>query len=157
MICLRFGGTCKNYPTRIPNSSPSCCCTSVTKTVKCRYLGNREWYHRSAGVKMTGKIFKYRNFKNLFKQTFKKKENQSEEEKINQSAQSRPEGPLPRSGAPEGALDFYPEYLPNPSTIKFSLKQNINKYKMKIVFVALPSGYRLCFKAQRTKGSPRNN
>ena len=21
----------------------------VTKTVKCRYLGNREWYHRSAG------------------------------------------------------------------------------------------------------------
>ena len=106
---------------------------------------------------MTGKFFKYKNFKNFFKQTFKKKENKIEEEKINQSAQSRPEGPLPRSGAPEGALDFYPEYLPNPSTIKFSLKQNRNKYKMKIVFVALPSGYRLSFKAQRTKGSPRNN
>ena len=28
----------------------------VTKTVKCRYLGNWEWYHRSAGDKTTGKI-----------------------------------------------------------------------------------------------------
>ena len=25
--------------------------SSVTKTVTWRYLGNREWYHRSAGVK----------------------------------------------------------------------------------------------------------
>ena len=28
----------------------------VTKTAKCRYLGNREWYYRSAGSKTTGKI-----------------------------------------------------------------------------------------------------
>ena len=28
----------------------------VTKTVTWRYLGNQEWYHRSAGVKTTGKI-----------------------------------------------------------------------------------------------------
>ena len=38
--------------TRIPNSS---CCCCVTKTVTWRYLGNQEWYHRSAGVKTTGK------------------------------------------------------------------------------------------------------
>ena len=73
MIWLRFGGTCKNYPTRIPNSSPSCCCTSVTKTVKCRYLGNREWYHRSAGVKMTKTKFWIwkRKFKNERKNNLK--------------------------------------------------------------------------------------
>ena len=29
---------------------------SVTKSVKWRYLGNQAWYHRSAGVKTTGKI-----------------------------------------------------------------------------------------------------
>ena len=42
---------------RIPYScccSSSCCC-SVTKSVKWRYLGNQAWYHRSAGVKTTGK------------------------------------------------------------------------------------------------------
>ena len=38
--------------TRIPNSSP----LLVTKTVTWRYFGNREWYHRSAGVKTTEKI-----------------------------------------------------------------------------------------------------
>ena len=44
----------QRYPTtRIPDSLSSCC---VTKTVKCRYLGTREWYQRSAGVKTTGKI-----------------------------------------------------------------------------------------------------
>ena len=29
----------------------------VTKTIKCWYLGNREWYHRSTGVKTTEKKF----------------------------------------------------------------------------------------------------
>ena len=46
---------CKIHPTpRIPNSCCSCCC-SVTKSVKWQYLGNQAWYHRSAGVKTTGK------------------------------------------------------------------------------------------------------
>ena len=46
-----------NHPTpRIPNSCCCyCCCSSVTKSVKWRYLGNQAWYHRSAGVKTTGK------------------------------------------------------------------------------------------------------
>ena len=44
-----------NNPTpRIPNSY-CCCSSSVTKSVKWRYLGNQAWYHRSAGVKTTGK------------------------------------------------------------------------------------------------------
>ena len=30
----------------------------VTKSVKWRYLGNQAWYHRSGGVKTTGKILK---------------------------------------------------------------------------------------------------
>ena len=38
--------------TRIPNSSV----LSVTKTACAMDLGNWEWYHRSAGVKTTGKI-----------------------------------------------------------------------------------------------------
>ena len=35
--------------------SNSCCCSSVTKSVKWRYLGNQAWYHRSASVKTTWK------------------------------------------------------------------------------------------------------
>ena len=43
--------------TRIPNSSSCCCCScsSVTKTVTWRYLGNQACYHSSAGVKTTRK------------------------------------------------------------------------------------------------------
>ena len=41
------------YP--IPARHPRPPLLSITKTVTWEYLGNREWYHRSAGVKMTGK------------------------------------------------------------------------------------------------------
>ena len=34
---------------------PTAAATSVTKSVKWRYLGNQARYHRSAGVKTTGK------------------------------------------------------------------------------------------------------
>ena len=45
------------YPTpKFPNSCYYSC--YVTKSVKWRYLGNQAWYHRSAGVKTTGKILK---------------------------------------------------------------------------------------------------
>ena len=43
----------RNPTPRIPNSY--CSCSSVTKSVKWRYLGNEAWYHRSAGVKTTRK------------------------------------------------------------------------------------------------------
>ena len=36
---------------------------SVTKSALWRYLGNQAWYHRSAGVKTTGKKFWIRKFK----------------------------------------------------------------------------------------------
>merc|ERR1712016_380155 len=42
-----------NPTPRIPYSCYYC---YVTKSVKWRYLGNQAWYHRSAGVKTTGKI-----------------------------------------------------------------------------------------------------
>ena len=43
---IDYASTSCAYPTtRIPNSCSSC----LSKTVKCRYLGNRKWYHRSAG------------------------------------------------------------------------------------------------------------
>ena len=46
-----FKNSTEPYPTpRIPNSH-----YYVTKSVKWRYLGNQAWYHRSAGVKTTGK------------------------------------------------------------------------------------------------------
>ena len=45
---------------RIP-IPPPCTSLSVTKTAKCRYLRNQEWYHRSAGVKTTGKKSEYKN------------------------------------------------------------------------------------------------
>ena len=35
----------------------SCCCSSVTKSVTWQYLGNLAWFHKSAGVKATGKKF----------------------------------------------------------------------------------------------------
>ena len=44
-----------NLTPRIPNSCSCCCSCSVTKSIKWRYLGNQAWYHRSAGVKTTGK------------------------------------------------------------------------------------------------------
>ena len=37
---------------------------SVTKTVKCGYLGNPEWYHRSAGVKILNIKKKIKHRKN---------------------------------------------------------------------------------------------
>ena len=44
---------CVHHQTpRIPNSYYYY--SSVTKSVKWRYLGNQAWYHRSAGVKTTG-------------------------------------------------------------------------------------------------------
>ena len=57
--CQSFLNSDLQYPTpRIPYSCSCCCCcscSSVTKSVKWRYLGNQAWYHRSAGVKTTGK------------------------------------------------------------------------------------------------------
>ena len=44
---------------RIPYS----CYCFVTKSALWRYLGNQAWYHRSAGVKTTGKKFWIRKFK----------------------------------------------------------------------------------------------
>ena len=44
------------------------CSSSVTLRVPPLYLGNREWYHRSAGVKTTGKIWnKFWRRKNISK------------------------------------------------------------------------------------------
>ena len=47
-----------NQTPRIPYSCCFCCsCScSVTKSTLWQYLGNQAWYHRSTGVKTTGKI-----------------------------------------------------------------------------------------------------
>ena len=47
---------------RIPYSY-YCCYCFVTKSALWQYLGNQAWYHRSAGVKTTGKKFWIRKFK----------------------------------------------------------------------------------------------
>ena len=63
LYLLIYFDICSNQPTRIPKS-----CSyyySVTKSVTWRYLGNQAWYHRSAGVKTTGKNSEYE--KNLKK------------------------------------------------------------------------------------------
>ena len=64
----KVGHIWSNPTTRIANSS------SVTKTACVIDLRNREWYHRSSGVKMTGKNSEYerKKSKNQKKQTAKK-------------------------------------------------------------------------------------
>ena len=53
--------TLEHQTPRIPYS---CYCSySVTKSALWQYLGNQAWYHRSAGVKTTGKKFWIRKFK----------------------------------------------------------------------------------------------
>ena len=77
LYLLIYFDVCSNQPTRIPKS-----CSyyySVTKTVTWRYLGNQAWYHRSAGVKTTGKI--------LNKKFQKKRKEKGKMVKIGQNSQ----------------------------------------------------------------------
>ena len=56
---------CHKNAHQTPRIPYSYCCSYcfVTKSALWRYLGNQAWYHRSAGVKTTGKKFWIRKFK----------------------------------------------------------------------------------------------
>ena len=71
---------------------------SVTKTVCAMDLGNRASYHRSAGVKTTGKILSIKNIlkKSLIIALLRGPKSVKDFIKQAQRAQSRPEGPQPR-------------------------------------------------------------